>query len=46
MPRAIKIDEIARTCSVNVRNVYRDLRALETEFKCPDLAGREKTWHC
>ncbi len=31
----IKVDEIARICSVNVRTVYRDLRALETELNVP-----------
>jgi predicted DNA-binding transcriptional regulator YafY len=34
-PSGLKIEEIARRCSVNKRTVYRDLKALETELNVP-----------
>jgi predicted DNA-binding transcriptional regulator YafY len=34
-PQGLKIEEIARRCSINVRTVYRDLHALEFELNVP-----------
>jgi predicted DNA-binding transcriptional regulator YafY len=34
-PDGLKVDDIAHLCSVNVRTVYRDLLALETELNVP-----------
>ena len=34
-PSGLKIEEIARRCSVNKRTVYRDLKALEAELNVP-----------
>jgi len=34
-PYGLKIEEIARRCSVNKRTVYRDLQALESELNVP-----------
>jgi predicted DNA-binding transcriptional regulator YafY len=34
-PEGLKIKELAELCSVDVRTIYRDLRALETELNVP-----------
>ncbi|MDD5702332.1 MAG: WYL domain-containing protein [Dehalococcoidales bacterium] len=41
-PAGLKIEEIARSCSVNVRTVYRDLKALESELNVPIWQHGEK----
>jgi predicted DNA-binding transcriptional regulator YafY len=41
-PGGLKVEEIAKQCSVNVRTIYRDLKALETELNVPIWENNEK----
>jgi predicted DNA-binding transcriptional regulator YafY len=41
-PEGLKVEEIAKLCSVNARTIYRDLKALETELNVPIWENNDK----